>query len=101
VLAEEIECSRSFRSWFLKKTHAVDSVLSMLSTAADLLVAHGDGNGISRALPIENKIAASFTQLQPGRYRIRRDRGNKDWKSERILRQLDVQAGWIQRSANL
>ena len=36
---------------------------------------HGDGNGISRALLIENKIAASFTQFQPESYRVRGNAG--------------------------
>ena len=84
VLAEEIECSRSFRAWFLQKTSEPDQIHELLRLGrsistrhgeTDLLVVSRNGNGLSRALLIENKIAASFTPLQPERYGIRGKEG--------------------------
>ena len=87
VLAEEIECSQTFRSWFLERTGAASDMRELLRLGrsvitqhgeTDLLVVHGGANGVRRALLIENKIAASFTGLQPERYRVRGNAGIKD-----------------------
>jgi hypothetical protein len=84
VLAEEIECSQSFRSWFLERTGAPPDMRELLRLGrsvstqhgeTDLLVVHGGANGLRRALLIENKIAASLTELQPERYRVRGNAG--------------------------
>src|SRR5437868_3403456 len=91
VLAEEIECSQSFRSWFLERTGAtpehihkilrLERSISTQDGETDLLVVHGDANALRRALLIENKIAASFTRLQPERYTVRGEKGIRagDW----------------------
>ncbi len=87
VLAEEIECSQSFRSWFLVRTGAVPEKGELIRLGrsvstqhgeTDLLVVHGGANGLRRALLIENKIAASFMERQPERYRVRGDAGIRD-----------------------
>jgi hypothetical protein len=87
VLAEEIECSQSFRSWFLERTGSSPDVRELLRVGrsvttqhgeTDLLVVHGGANGVRSALLIENKIAASFTELQPERYRVRGNEGKKN-----------------------
>jgi hypothetical protein len=80
LILEELACSPPFAEWFLTQTRCRDaqrgSIRSLgrsISTwdgETDLLVVHRTKTG-DRALLIENKVGAAFTELQPERYRVR------------------------------
>jgi hypothetical protein len=87
VLAEEIECDQEFVCWLIGRTDGVSAGAKVVRVGrsvvtrqgeTDLLVVYSTPGGGTRALLIENKIAAPFTRLQAERYRIRGNEGVRD-----------------------
>jgi hypothetical protein len=87
LLAEEIECDQQFVCWLIDRTDGVSAGAKVVRVGrsvvtrqgeTDLLVVYSTPGGGTRALLIENKIAAPFTRLQAERYRIRGNEGVRD-----------------------
>lgn len=80
LLAEEIECDREFVCWLIRRTGGVADGAMVVRMGRSVVTRHGESDlvvvvsmpdGGTRALMIENKIAAPFTRLRAERYRIR------------------------------
>lgn len=84
MVLEELACSPSFGRWFLGQTgHSGPGTLELLHLLqptstddgeTDFLVVHVTPRG-RRALLIDNKLGAAFTQSQPARFRSRGQTG--------------------------
>ena len=90
LLAEEIECDKEFVGWLIRRTGGVAEGTEVVRVGrsvvtrqgeTDLMIVYSTPGGGTRALMIENKIAAPFTRLQAERYRIRGREGvsNGEW----------------------
>lgn len=91
LILEELACSPPFAQWFLRQTGYPEShagsirrlgrSVSTWDGETDLLIVHSTQSG-DRALLIENKVGAAFTELQSERYRVRGKAGQDsgEWK---------------------
>lgn len=97
LLAEEIECNPDFAAWLLTAVGCpgsgwqdIISIQRSVTTVhgeTDVLVVVRVSGGGRRALMLENKISASFTEGQPERYRLRGEAGiaEGNWDSFRTV----------------